>query len=403
MHGHLLVGPQARMMRFDTKLVVVGSEPDAIGSLVPPIHVAVTYEQRAQDELRYFYGRGENPTRETLERCLASLEDAAFATAFGSGQAAGASVLSLVEPGSRVVVSDDVYGGTYALLSTLERYGVTVEYADLSEPAVVLEVLGEDVGLVWIETPTNPLLKVADIAAVCAEARRHGALVLVDNTFASPALQQPLTHGADITLYSTTKSIAGHSDVIGGAVVTNSQDINQRVRAHRFAVGGVPGAIDCFLVHRGLKTLSLRIDRQVATTRRIVAALEQSDAVGVVHYPGLATHPNAAVTARQMRAPGAIVSFQFLGDPQELLRRTRIFACAVSLGSVRSLIESPASMTHRPIPAEVRRRLGIDDDLIRLSIGIEDPEDLLDDLDTALAGRSAAPLNRPAPIVRSLP
>ena len=374
-------------MRFDTRLVHVGQEPPTgTGDVVPPLHLASTYERDVQDPLRWFYARGENPTREGLERCLAALEDVRFASVFSSGQAAGATALAVLAR-RRVIVSDDVYGGTHALMGTLADRGVEVRYEDLSDPEVVARVFADDAAagaLVWVETPTNPLLKVVDLADVSRRAHAVGAVVLVDNTLAGPVLQQPLRHGADVTLYSTTKSVAGHLDVLGGALVHDREDLHEAFTAHRTAVGNVPGPFDCFLVHRGLKTLSLRTRCQVATTGLLVAALRESPAVSEVRYPGLPEHPGHAVAARQMTGFGSLVSFRYRGDVDGLLRRLRLFANAVSLGGVRSLAQCPAATTHRPVPPEVRAALGITDDLVRVSVGIEDPEDLLDDLGQAL-------------------
>jgi cystathionine beta-lyase/cystathionine gamma-synthase len=243
--------------------------------------------------------------------------------------------------------------------------------------------------MVWLETPTNPLLKLVDIGAVRRRVTGRDVLVVVDNTFATPVLQQPLALGAHLSLYSATKFIAGHGDVLGGALVYDDEVLDARVRDHRSAFGNVPGALDCFLVHRGLKTLSLRIARQVQSAQAVVDALGGEPGVGAIHYPGLVAHPQYAVGKLQMSAPGSIVSFEYLGDPARLLERVRLFSCAVSLGGVQSLIECPALMTHRPLPARVRARRGISDSLIRLSIGIEDPRDLVDDLRAALA--TAAP------------
>ncbi|PSL44113.1 cystathionine gamma-lyase [Saccharothrix carnea] len=373
-------------MRFDTKLVHEGqrTRPGA-GDVVPPIHVSVTFDQFAQDPARYYYARGESPTREDLEACLAALEDVRFAAVFSSGQAAASAVLSLLEPGSRVIASDDVYGGTYALFELCRRRGVDVRQVDLSDVDAAAAALSGEVDLVWVETPTNPLMKIADIAAISAAAHRAGAVVVVDNTFASPALQQPLAAGADVSLHSTTKFIAGHSDVLGGALVLDDPALHRRLVDHRTVVGGVPGALDCYLVHRGLKTLSLRVARQVANARAVVEVLTASPFVGAVHYPGLPGHPQFELAARQMSAPGSMVGFEYLGDVRELLRRMELFAPAVSLGGVRSLIEVPASMSHRPVPAEVRARAGIADNLVRLSFGIEDPVDLVEDLSAAMA------------------
>ncbi|WP_367127569.1 PLP-dependent aspartate aminotransferase family protein [Saccharothrix sp. HUAS TT1] len=382
-------------MRFDTKLVHEGQRTrPGTGDVIPPIHLSVPFDQFAQDPPQYYYARGESPTRENLETCLAALEDVRFALAFSSGQAAASAVLSLLEPGSRVVASDDVYGGTYGLFELCRQRGVDVRQVDLSDAAAAAAALSGDVDLVWVETPTNPLMKVADIAAISAAAHRAGAVVVVDNTFASPALQQPLAAGADVSLHSTTKFIAGHSDVLGGALVLDDPALHQRLAGHRTLAGGVPGAFDCYLVHRGLKTLSLRVARQVANAWAAVEALTASPFVGAVHYPGLPDHPQFELAAAQMSAPGSMVGFEYLGDVHELLRRTDLFAAAVSLGGVRSLIECPATMSHRPVPREVRQRAGVVDNLVRLSFGIEDPIDLVEDLTAAMAAASYAERSR---------
>lgn len=372
-------------MRFDTRLVHIGQEPDGdAGDLVPPIHLTTTYERRSQDPPGYFYARGENQTREALERSLAALENARYATVFSSGQAAGVTALTLLEPGQRVIVSDDVYGGTYALLASLDRYGIAADHVDLTDQNALDAALDDDVALIWIESPTNPLLKVADLTAICRRAAKRGVRVLVDNTFASPALQQPLRCGADMTLYSTTKSIAGHSDVLGGALVYDDEELHRAFRSYRTVAGNVPGPLDCYLVHRGLKTLSLRVARQSGNAAALVAALRDSESVGVIHYPGLLEHPQYDVARRQMAAPGSVFSFEYLGDPARLLDQVRLFACAPSLGGVRSLIGCPAATTHAAIPPATRRALGISDNLLRVSTGIEDPTDLVDDLMAAL-------------------
>ncbi|MGX1777035.1 trans-sulfuration enzyme family protein [Nocardia brasiliensis] len=374
-------------MRFDTRLVHSGQRPaPGTGDIVAPIHVATTYDRFAQEPLRLFYSRGENPTREALEECLAALEDARFCASFSSGQAAATTALSVLSPGQRLVSSDDVYGGTYALFSTLGRFGIQVDYVDLTDPAEVRRALATDTAMVWVETPSNPLLKITDVAEVSRRARARGAVVVVDNTFASPALQRPLDLGADVSLYSTTKFIAGHADVLGGALVCGDEALHARFVEHRTVTGAVSGGLDCYLVHRGVKTLSLRVSRQTATARSIAEELCRHPAVREVCYPGLPSHPGYRLAARQMSGPGSIVSFRYRGDPEKLMARTQLFACAVSLGGVRSLIECPALMTHRPIPRATRHAAGISDDLIRLSIGIEDPADLVEDLTTALEG-----------------
>ena len=387
-------------MRFDTRVVHIGQEPAAgTGAVVPPIHVAATYERRVQDPLRYFYARGEQPTREDLERCLASLEGVRYASVYASGQAAGMTALSVLAPGQTVLASDDVYGGTHALFSLLSGYGIRVRQADLADPAVrdaaFAEALadapvGSGLGAVWVETPSNPMLKVTDIAAVSRLAHAVGAVVIVDNTFASPALQQPLAHGADVSLYSTTKFIAGHLDAVGGALVTDDERLHRRYLGYRTIAGNVPGGFDCFLVHRGLKTLSLRTRRQVDNARAIVAALREEPMVGALYYPGLPDHPQRDLIGRQMSGPGSMISFEYLGDPRKLMERLQIFTCAVSLGAVQSLVECPATMTHWSVPEDERLRLGITDNLIRLSAGIEDPADLVADLLAAVRAEDGA-------------
>ncbi|TCO59662.1 trans-sulfuration enzyme family protein [Actinocrispum wychmicini] len=373
-------------MRFDTKLVHIGQEPDGpAGDVTPPIHVGTTYDRFAQDPVRYFYGRGENPTREALELCLASLEDARFCTVFSSGQAAATTALSLLSPGQRLVCCDDVYGGTHTLVVGLRRFGVRVDLVDLSDRDQARAALATDVDMVWVETPTNPLLKIVDIAEVTRLAHANGAVVVVDNTFASPVLQRPLRWGADVSLHSTTKFIAGHSDVLGGALVYDHPALHAAFTEHRTVAGNVPGGLDCFLVHRGLKTLSLRVGRQVSTARVLADMLRGSPTVREVRYPGLPDHPGHDIAARQMAAPGSVISFRYAGPVEPLLASTTLFTCAVSLGGVRSLIECPALMTHRPVPRQARLAAGITDDLIRLSVGIEDPEDLAEDLGSALA------------------
>ncbi|OOC53357.1 MULTISPECIES: trans-sulfuration enzyme family protein [Nocardiopsis] len=371
-------------MRFDTRLVQSGREADGTGATVPPIHVATTYDQRHQDPPRYFYARGENPTREALEHTLASLEEVPFATAYSSGQAAGDAILSVVPPGGRVVASDDVYGGTRALFALLDRRGITVDHVDLTDRDALRAALQRGPDLVWIEAPTNPLLKIADLAEVCPRARAAGAVVVVDNTLASPVLQRPLDLGADVSLYSTTKSIAGHSDAVGGALVYRDAELHRRLLSYRTAVGNVPGPLDCYLVHRGLKTLSLRVARQVANAQAIAEALRDSGLTGAVRYPGLPEHPQHDVAGRQMSGPGSIVCFECPVEPEKLFRRLRLHSCAVSLGGVGSLIQCPARSTHAGIPRSTRLELGLTDDLVRVSAGIEDAADLVEDLLTAL-------------------
>ncbi|GAA3030530.1 trans-sulfuration enzyme family protein [Actinokineospora globicatena] len=373
-------------MRFATRVVHSGHEVGGPhGSVVPPIHVATTYDRYAQDPPTHFYSRGENPTMAALEQCLAAVEGAAHCAVFSSGQAAATTALSLLSPGQRLVCCDDVYGGTHALITGLRRFGVRVDQVDLSDREQARAALAEDVAMVWLETPTNPLLKVIDIAEVAGLAHARGALVVVDNTFASPALQRPLRWGADVSLHSTTKFVAGHSDVLGGALVCDDPALHRAFTGHRTVAGNVPSGLDCFLVHRGVKTLSVRVERQVRTAQALVDLLLEAPGVTRVLYPGLPDHPGHEIAARQLSAPGSIISFRYAGQVEKLLAGTELFACAVSLGGVRSLIECPALMTHRPVPVDVRAAAGITDDLIRLSVGIEDATDLADDLSTALA------------------
>jgi cystathionine gamma-lyase len=385
-------------MRFDTRLVHLGQEPDpSTGAVIPPVHLSATYDRRYQDPPRNFYARGESPTREALERCLAGLEDVRFALAFSSGQAAAATALSLVRPGELVLASDDVYGGTHQLFEQARGNGVRVRQENLADADRVARVFEDDlVGLrlVWVETPTNPLLRLADIASLAGPAHERGAHLLVDNTLASPALQQPIALGADISLYSSTKSLSGHLDVLGGALVHDDPDLQRRFLDYRTVAGNVPGGLDCFLVHRGLKTLSLRVRHQAHTAASVAALLVAEPAVRRVHYPGLPGHPQKSLGERQMSAPGSIISFEYDGDVDRLLREVRLCAVAVSLGGVRSLLECPALMTHRPVPPQTRAKLGIGDDLVRLSIGIEDPADIAADIITAV--RAAASVARAA-------
>ncbi len=374
-------------MKFDTALVQAGERSiSGTGDVVAPLHLATTNERSPQDPVRYFYVRGENPTRERLEECLCALEGAQYATVFSSGQAAAATLLSLYGPGQRAIVSPDVYSGTVGLLDGAASRGVDVQYADLSDPSAAAAVLGGDAGpvdLVWMETPGNPALSIVDLETVCHLAHDHGARVVVDNTVASPALQQPL-RWADVSLYSATKSLAGHMDVLGGALVHNDVDLHDALLAQRTLLGNVPGAFDCYSIRRGIKTLAVRVERQCASAARIAAALENEPSVTEVLYPGLRSHPGHQIAARQMSGFGSLLGFRYAGDVAKLLAHVQLYAVAVSLGGVQSLIESPALMSHRSLPDAVLRQNGISDDLVRVSVGIEDPEDLVHDLISAL-------------------
>lgn len=375
---------------FATRAVHAGQEPDSeTGAVVPPIHLATTFAQDGVGETRgYEYSRSDNPTRRRLETCLASLEGARFGLAFASGLAATTTVLLLLEAGDHVVYTEDVYGGTFRLFDrVLRRYGLTFTAVDPTDVDAVKGALTERTRLVWLESPTNPLLRVVDIAAVCERAHARGALVCVDSTFASPVLQRPLELGADLVLHSSTKFLGGHSDVVGGCVLTSDESLAERLRFHQNAVGAVPSPFDCWLLLRGIRTLELRVMRQSESALAVARWLSSHPLVQRVHYPGLEEHPGYALAVRQMHGRfGGIVSFE-VADRETAMRvlsRLRVWTLAESLGAVESLAESPALMTHVSVPAEERERVGVVDGLIRLSVGVEDVDDLIGDLDQAL-------------------
>jgi cystathionine beta-lyase/cystathionine gamma-synthase len=368
----------------------VGQGPDeATGAVVVPIHLATTYRQEEVGKHRGFeYSRSNNPTRQSLEECLAALEGAQHCLTFASGLAATTTVMLLLAAGDHVVVNDDVYGGTARLFNrVLTRYGFTFTAVDARDPEAVHEAMTERTRMVWLESPTNPLLRLIDIRAVTDIARERGAVTVVDNTFATPYLQNPLSLGADIVVHSSTKYLGGHSDVVGGAVMLNDDDLASTLRFHQNAVGAVPSPFDCWLLLRGVKTLALRMRQHSANALAIARFLEGHPAVRAVHYPGLESHPQHALARRQMGEAGGMVSFEVDGEERALstLARLRLFILAESLGAVESLAEHPGRMTHASVPAETRRRIGIDDGLIRLSVGVEDVEDLIADLGQALA------------------
>jgi cystathionine beta-lyase/cystathionine gamma-synthase len=386
-------------MRFATKAIHVGQEADpTTGATIVPIYQTSTYTQERVGEHKGFdYSRTINPTRVALEKQLASLEGAEYGYAFASGMAATAAVLNLLSAGDHAVVTDDLYGGTYRLFSrVLARYGLEFTYVDMSDPAAVRSAIKPNTKLFWIETPTNPLLKLIDIRAIGAArdalAREHGnasgRFVVVDNTFATPYFQQPLALGADVVVHSTTKYIGGHSDVVGGVAITRSPEIADLVKFHQNAVGGVPGPQDAWLTMRGAKTLALRMREHARNANEVAEFLESHDGVARVFYPGLPSHPQYELARRQMSGFGGMVSFVLEGPQERALdfaHRLKYFSLAESLGGVESLICHPARMTHGSIPKEDRERRGITDGLLRLSVGIEDPQDLIDDLEQALA------------------
>jgi cystathionine gamma-lyase len=374
---------------FGTRAIHAGQEPDpTTGAIMTPIYQTSTYVQQAPAENKgYVYARGDNPTRQALEGCLASLEEAQFAIATSSGLAAETIVLTDLGAGARVVAGNDLYGGTYRLFQKVfVNLGLKFDFVDTTDPDAVAAALAEKTDLLWVETPTNPTLKIADIRKLSEIAA--DVPVLVDNTFASPYLQRPLTLGADIVVHSMTKYLGGHSDVIGGALMTNDAE-----RADRYAkltnwTGPVPGPMDAFLVMRGLKTLHVRMDRHCDNAEALAAWLAEHPRVSRVYYPGLASHAGHEVAKAQMDRFGGMISIVLEGsveDGKRFCSSTRIFSLAESLGGVESLIEHPASMTHASVPAEERRAAGLADGLIRLSVGIEDLEDLRADLEQAFA------------------
>ncbi|TMD36148.1 MAG: cystathionine gamma-synthase [Chloroflexi bacterium] len=377
---------------FSTRALHVGQGPDpATGAVVQPIHMATTFAQQGVGKHKGFeYSRTGNPTRNALEECLAALEDARHCLAFASGLGAETTLLLTLNPGDHVVYMEDVYGGTFRLFDkVLKRYGLSFSAVDASDLDAVEKSVTPQTKMLWLESPTNPLLRVVDIDAVSEVAHSHGALVCVDNTFATPYLQQPLRLGADVVVHSSTKYIGGHSDVVGGAIMTNSEELEKQLRFHQNAVGAVPSPFDCWLLLRGVKTLALRVERQSENAMELATALQGNRAVKRVFYPGLESHPNRAVASRQMRMFGGMVSFEVEDEPAAFrtLERLRIFALAESLGAVESLAEHPARMTHASIPAAERERAGVGNGLIRLSVGVEDVADLIADLELALTDR----------------
>jgi cystathionine gamma-lyase len=371
---------------IDTLCIHAGQEPDPVsGAVMTPIVLSTTFAQDGPGAHKgYDYSRAGNPTRTALEACLAALEGARHGVAFGSGCAASTAVLLLLKTGDHVLVADDVYGGTFRIFDkVLAQFGIAATFVDMTDPARVAAALLPNTRLVWMETPSNPMLKVFDIAAIAEIARGRGLPLAVDNTFATPILQRPLDLGATLVVHSTTKYLNGHSDVVGGAVLVNDDALAERLHFLQKSVGGVPSPFDCYLVLRGLKTLAVRMARHVASARTLAEWLERHPAVARVRYPGLASHEGNALASRQMSGPGGMISFEYRGSlaqAQAFLRALRIFACAESLGGVESLAEHPATMTHASLPAEARRAVGIGDGLIRLSVGLEHPDDLKGDL-----------------------
>jgi cystathionine beta-lyase len=376
---------------LDTLCIHAGQEPDPVsGAVMTPIVLATTFAQDGPGVHKgYDYSRAGNPTRTALEQCLAALEGARHGIAFGSGCAATTAALLTLKSGDHVLVGDDVYGGTFRIFDkVLSHFGLEASFIDMTDPARVRQAVRPNTRLVWMETPSNPMLKVFDVAAIAEVARARGVPLAVDNTFATPMLQQPLALGATLAVHSTTKYLNGHSDVVGGAIMTNDDALAEKLHFLQKSVGGVPSPFDCYLVLRGLKTLGVRMRRHVESGRMIAEWLARHPRVARVRYPGLPSHEGHALAERQMRGPGGMITFELKGglaQASAFLRALRVFACAESLGGVESLAEHPAIMTHASLTAEARRALGIGDGLLRLSIGLEDAGDLLADLETGFA------------------
>lgn len=379
------------IMKFATKVIHAGIEPDpSTGAIMTPIFQTSTYVQAAPgDHKGYEYARTQNPTRTALERNLAALENGTDAICFSSGLAAQDAVIKLLQTGDEIVSVNDLYGGSYRqMVRVYGQWGLKSKFIDLYDANNLESAIGSATKLVWIETPTNPMLNIVDIQAICAIAKRHGILTCVDNTFASPYLQNPLDLGADIVLHSATKYIGGHSDVVHGCLIVKDPGLAARLRFIQNASGAVPGPQDCFLILRGIKTLHLRVQRSCENAERIAYFLKSHPKVAKVYWPGFEEHPNHEVAKRQMKLFGAMVSFDLVENTESnartILSSTHLFSLAESLGGVESLIGHPASMTHASIPKEDRLKVGLTDSLIRLSVGVEDADDLINDLEQAL-------------------
>lgn len=379
-------------MKFATRAIHAGQEPDpSTGAVMTPIFQTSTYAQAGLGEHKgYEYSRSGNPTRTSLESCLAALENGQYGLAFASGLAAENAILSLLNAGDHLVSCDDLYGGTYRLFErVLKRYHVESSYVSATASVEAYEqAIQPNTRMLWLETPTNPLLNLVDIRALSEMAHRHKLIVVVDNTFVSPYFQQPLDLGADIVVHSTTKYINGHSDVIGGAIALNDQELYESIKFYQNAAGGVPGPFDSWLTLRGIKTLAVRMRQHNENGIAVARFLSEHPRVEKVYYPGLPSHPDYELAKRQMSGFGGMVSFQFKGsyaDVEAMVRRFQVFMLAESLGGVESLVCHPASMTHASIPRHMREARGLTDTLLRLSVGIEDSEDLLADLEQVLA------------------
>jgi len=378
-------------MKPSTKFIHAGAHPDpSTGAIMTPIYQTSTYVQEAPGVNQgYEYARSQNPTRKALEEALAVIEEGQFGLAFSSGVAATDAVIKLMKPGDEVIAANDMYGGTYRLFSKIyEKFGIVFHYVDMGNVQHIENCINDKTKLIWAETPTNPLMNIVDIRAVATISKKHKILLCVDNTFASPALQNPLTLGADIVMHSATKYLSGHSDVIQGALVMNDQALRDELYFIQKSCGAVPGPMDCFLVLRGIKTLGIRMERHSQNGAVIAHYLQKHSAIKKVYWPGFTDHPGHDIAKSQMKDFGGMISFELKDDSIEAAKKvlsgTKLFSLAESLGGVESLINHPATMTHASIPREERIKNGLSDTLIRLSVGIEDAEDLINDLEQAI-------------------
>lgn len=378
-------------MKFGTKAIHAGQEPDpTTGAIMTPIYQTSTYVQEAPAVHKgYAYARGKNPTRVALEKCLAALENAEHCLCFSSGMGASDTIIKLLHPGAEVIATDDLYGGTYRMfIKVFAKYGIKFHFLDMHDIAGIENAINEKTRMIWIETPTNPMMKIIDIEALTSMAKKHNIISVVDNTFASPYLQNPLSLGADIVMHSATKYLGGHSDVVMGALMTNNKTYYDELAFITNSCGPVPGPQDSFLVLRGLKTLHLRMKAHCENGRAVAEYLRNHHKVGKVYWPGFADHPNHDVAKKQMRDFGGMISFTLksdsFDDASKLAQSFKVFALAESLGGVESLVGHPASMTHAAIPKADREKTGVVDSLLRLSVGVEDVEDLIEDLEQGL-------------------
>ncbi|MEM0271700.1 MAG: PLP-dependent aspartate aminotransferase family protein [Thermoprotei archaeon] len=393
-------------MRFSTRAIHVGEEPESVGGgsgdVVAPIHPSTTFARKVKEVDKpsggYEYSRTGNPTRDALEKKLASLEEGGYALAFSSGLAAEATVaLSLLKAGDHVVASNDLYGGTRRLFSkSLAPFGISVSYVDLSDLGILKSAVRTNTRMIWLESPTNPLLRVYDIRAISEFAKSKGIVSVVDNTFASPYFQRPLKLGCDVVVHSATKYLGGHSDVVGGAVMTSNEELYAKLKFNQNAVGAVPSPFDCFLIMRGIKTLALRMEKHASNAQRVAEYLESSDMVNKVYYPGLKSHPDHELASRQMSGFGGMVSADLKGGVKGVnafLSALKIFTLAESLGGVESLVDHPSTMTHASMSREEQANVGITPTLLRFSVGVEDVEDLLEDIERGLKAQRQANQN----------